>query len=82
MDPSSMCGAATPSSKTENPNPVPRVMTTSTPRPVMTPRPCISASLTTRTVIPVAFATLSAKLNPDHCLTSVGEMSVPSPRSV
>ena len=46
--PTSTFGTSLPSMKSEEPTPVPRVSTSSTPFPEMAPKPCMSASLAAR----------------------------------
>ena len=53
-----------PSRKIAVPAPVPRVRTISTPRPLIAPKPCTSASLSTRTGLPQCWASADCRSNP------------------
>ena len=58
------------------PNPVPSVITSSTPCPAIAPKPCTSASLATRTGLPSFFDKVSARGKPPHLPFRFGAVTV------
>ena len=69
-------------SVTAEPRPVPRVSTSSSPVPAMTPAPCTSASFPARVGTPRAAPSSPARSNPDHSFSSAGSGSLPGPCTV